>query len=564
MNKNRGSYRPAKAEVRLCMAVVQGRECKFGDGCKYSHDLVAYRTTCPPDLGELCPIYSVNGYCRFGVTCRFGGAHGASNTPPAQPVDSERNVAPAALTSRLRKHEYDFSGAAHALRQWDAINEHRKPSEGQEAGAAAAAQAAAAQAQAGASDGPAPAVDGPGKEESARAEGATGADAAEGLEGGCTAGGGGHYPSGSVATRERRAVDWRGKLYLAPLTTVGNLPYRRVCKGYGADITCSEMAMATNLLQGQASEWALLRRHVSEDVFGVQIAGNSAETMARVAQLIEAETEVDFVDINMGCPIDLVCNRGMGAGLAQRANKVQGIVRVMSQQLSCPLTVKLRTGYDMDKPTAHRLVPQLPGWGAAAVTLHGRSRQQRYTKLADWDYISQCASACPAPLIGNGDAFSYEDVDNALKSETGISSVMLARGALVKPWLFTEVKERRHWDISASERLDMLRGFVRFGLEHWGTDTLGVARTRNFLLEWLSFLHRYVPVGLLERLPCRINERPPTYFGRNDLETLMASSMASDWVKISEMLLGPVPADFHFTPKHKANAAASAAITAEG
>ena len=105
----------------------------------------------------------------------------------------------------------------------------------------------------------------------------------------------------------------------------------------------------------------------------------------------------------------------MGAGLAQRANKVQGIVRVMSQQLSCgpsppgaaarpcgrlhlathlhrcPLTVKLRTGYDMDKPTAHRLVPQLPGWGAAAVTLHGRSRQQRYTKLADWDYISQCA-----------------------------------------------------------------------------------------------------------------------------------------------------------------------------
>jgi len=266
----------------------------------------------------------------------------------------------------------------------------------------------------------------------------------------------------------------------------------------------------------------------------------------------------------MGCPIDLVCNRGMGAGLAQRANKVQGIVRVMSQQLSCPLTVKLRTGYDMDKPTAHRLIPQLPGWGAAAVTLHGRSRQQRYTKLADWDYISQCASACPAPLIGNGDAFSYEDVDNALKSETGISSVMLARGALVKPWLFTEVKERRHWDISASERLDMLRGFVRFGLEHWGTDTLGVARTRNFLLEWLSFLHRYVPVGLLERLPCRINERPPTYFGRNDLETLMASSMASDWVKISEMLLGPVPADFHFTPKHKANAAASAAITAEG
>lgn len=182
------------------------------------------------------------------------------------------------------------------------------------------------------------------------------------------------------------------------------------------------------------------------------------------------------------------------------------------------------------------------------------------------------------------------------------------RGALLKPWLFTEIKEQRHWDISSSERLDVLRDFTHFGLEHWGSDTQGVEKTRRFLLEWLSFLcrcgwareagrcgalpcghgpvprcrhgcfgrgsylghgaiawegarnrraacdpwvaragawtplhgllhphlwaRRYVPVGLLERLPQRINERPPYYLGRDYLETLMASQKAADWIRI--------------------------------
>ena len=257
----------------------------------------------------------------------------------------------------------------------------------------------------------------------------------------------------------------------------------------------------------------------------------------------------------MGCPIDAVCNKGCGAALAQKSGRVQGIVRTMSEVLSCPLTVKVRTGYAMDTPTAHKLLPHLKAWGAAAVTLHGRSRQQRYSKAADWSYIGRCAAEhASVPLIGNGDAFSYEDVDAALAGDSPITAVMLARGALIKPWVFTEIKERRHWDISAAERLEYLRRWVRYGLEHWGTDARGVATTRNFLLEWLSFLYRYVPVGLLERLPARIQERPPPFVGRSDLETLMASAAATDWVKITEMLLGPVPDGFAFTPKHVANA----------
>ncbi|MCL4138046.1 UNVERIFIED_CONTAM: hypothetical protein GTU68_016893 [Idotea baltica] len=138
--------------------------------------------------------------------------------------------------------------------------------------------------------------------------------------------------------------------------------------------------------------------------------------------------------------------------------------------------------------------------------------------------------ADPVPLYGNGDILTYHDYARH-KESTKVAGVMLARGALMKPWLFTEIKERREWDISSSERLDILREFTNNGLEHWGSDAEGIEKTRRFLLEWLSFLYRYIPVGILER-PQQMNQRPPVYVGRDDLETLMASSQAKDWVKI--------------------------------
>lgn len=178
---------------------------------------------------------------------------------------------------------------------------------------------------------------------------------------------------------------------------------------------------------------------------------------------------------------------------------------------------------------------------------------QRYTRKADWEYIGQMKKLThQMPLFGNGDIMSFEEY-NQDREISGADGVMIGRGALIKPWIFDEIKEQRHWDISSNERLDMMKRFVDYGLEHWGTDSQGLNTTRRFLCEWQSFLYRYIPVGVLETLPQRINERPPPYQGRNDLETLMASPLASDWVKISELLLGPAPEDFVFLPKHKSN-----------
>ena len=205
----------------------------------------------------------------------------------------------------------------------------------------------------------------------------------------------------------RKKIDWENKLYLAPLTTVGNLPFRRICKKFGADITCGEMAMSLQLLQGHQPEWALVQRHESEDIFGIQLCGPSPQQMARVAQLVDdGHINCDFVDINLGCPIDLVYSRGMGSGLMARKKPLEVMVRSMANILArksqTPLTIKMRTGVYADKHIAHNLAPlSLKSWGASMVCIHGRSREQRYTRSADWEYIQNVAEAANEQAIVN-------------------------------------------------------------------------------------------------------------------------------------------------------------------
>lgn len=379
---------------------------------------------------------------------------------------------------------------------------------------------------------------------------------------------------------------------LAPLTTQGNLPFRRLCVTLGAQLTYSEMAMSLPLIQGQKSEWALMRAHESEATppifnshdatvkdydnnldlkFGAQISANKPWQGLKVAEILtQLCPHLRLIDVNCGCPIDLVYRAGAGSALLDAQGKLDKIVRSMNA-VSCevPITVKIRMGTKDNRPTALKLVERLVygghdaenygggGSGAAAITLHGRSRQQRYTKSADWGYIADCAALVnrfnekgdklsdtiqeadprnqPAGgkvyFIGNGDCYSHVDYQQHLE-EAKVDSVMVARGALIKPWLFEEIEKGQYLDKSATERLALIEQFVRYGLECWGSDEMGVGTTRRFLLEWLSFAHRYVPIGILEHLPPNLQDRPPAWRGRNDLETLLGSDNYKDWVKI--------------------------------
>ncbi len=417
---------------------------------------------------------------------------------------------------------------------------------------------------------PIPAAAGPSSESIAKAGDTAGAEAGTGLELDST----GAIDVARIRPSEKRRLNWRGDLYLAPLTTTGNLPFRKLCATFGSDIHCGEMGLAESYLAGSASEWSLVRRWEGERVFGTQLCGGRPDLLVPVAEMLYKEIGpegLDFVDLNCGCPIDLVYNKGAGSALMDSPGKLGKILRGMNAVLGeIPVTIKMRTGTSSKINTAHKLFGRVQtDFGVGAVTLHGRSRQQRYKNLADWEYIKTCASSLraavhehnessktadeeemvPIPIYGNGDVYSHEDYYANLE-HTGIDGEMVARGALIKPWLFTEIKERRTWDISSRERLDMVRRYASYGLSHWGSDSQGVNQTRRFLCEAMSFWHRYVPVGLLEYLPSRMNDRPPVFRGRDDLETLLASPNSADWVRISEMFLGKAPEEWNFVREY--------------
>lgn len=389
-NKNRPVFREG-FDDKLCRSLVDGlgdQKCSR-ENCKFLHDVEKYLEKKPEDIGEKCPIYSTKGFCSFGITCRFGKEHTSDDFKnmnlSLREENEQRPNLSHELQVQLRKKTYDFSLSDDTLKSVEELINKSKN------------------------------------------------------VGSCE-------DNEKIVTRpeEKKKIDFRNKLVLSPLTTVGNLPFRRICKEYGADITVGEMICSLPIINGSLSEWALTRRHPSEDIFGIQIEGNNAKLVTYAAQVLSETTEADFIDLNIGCPIDLIFQQGGGSALLRRQTVLEHIVRSCSQVLKDkPFTVKTRTGIYANKLVAKELLPKLEKWGASAVTLHGRTKEQRYTKLADWNYINECASLVEnIPVIGNGDVFSFEDYQNIKNTYTNVSSVMIGRGALIKPWIFKVVLTR--------------------------------------------------------------------------------------------------------------------------
>lgn len=279
------------------------------------------------------------------------------------------------------------------------------------------------------------------------------------------------------------------KLWLAPLTTGGNLPYRRLCVELGAQVTVGEMAVVRRLLKGEMSELALLRHHADEPFFGAQLADRNPETLADGAKLAE-QRGARFVDLNCGCPIDAITGRGLGASLLKKPAKLGRLIEAMRAAVSIPVTVKLRTGWSEGSENVAAIAKLCEQAGASALTIHGRTREQRYTRAADWERIGQVAAERGIPVIGNGDVLTHYEARERLE-RSGVAGLMLARGALISPWLFREIREQRAWQPTPEQRFAVIFRLLELFRDHFGLHEKAVLRTRHFLSWHLGFLHRY-------------------------------------------------------------------------
>lgn len=565
-------------------------QCSFGDRCKYEHDLRKYlKEHKREDLttfNGICPVWDARGKCSAGWKCRFVGSHMTERTTE----DGRQELVLVEDEERKQKAKplvpYAEDGCVNIVSVADKVALTRKKTKTPKSDAFSTWIEKSTRELEKVLHGRERVSALP---DSVSDEKETKQETKEEKEDNRA-----QYTEPPFLPSEKRRIYFGPETpVLSPLTTQGNLPFRRLCVELGAQFTYSEMAMSLPLIQGTKSEWALMRAHESEMLpptispnasvvkgydnskdfkFGAQIAANKPWQALKATEVLSALCpHLRVIDLNCGCPIDLVYREGAGSALLDHAAKLEKILRGMnavSQEI--PITVKIRMGTKDNAPSALKLSERLiqGGYesqligvgppGVAAITLHGRSREQRYTRKADWGYISECAALVkrlneesdaaadtvreaderhqPAGgkvyFIGNGDCYSYEDYNDHIQN-AGVDSVMIGRGALIKPWLFEEIQKGQYLDKSASERLTYVEKFARYGLEAWGSDEYGVGITRRFLLEYLNFTHRYIPVGLLEYLPPSIQDRPPSWRGRNELETLMGSDNYRDWMKIT-------------------------------
>lgn len=270
------------------------------------------------------------------------------------------------------------------------------------------------------------------------------------------------------------------------------MPFRRLCQSFGATATCSEMIYAHQLLKRKGRESALLRHHPEETNFGVQLAVKKPE-LAADATRMAADAGARFVDLNCGCPIHEAVKKGMGSRLLQKPNRLNEVLSAMVAATSIPITVKLRIGYSESKINLRQTVAAAVDAGVQAIVVHGRTREQRYSRSADWELLAQVAEECPVPLLGNGDILTPYEASARLEG-TSLAGAMIARGALIKPWIFRELTQGQEWLPNEQEFRTILERFASYLKDHFGRDDLGRRRGVPFLAWHLDWFGRYCPL----------------------------------------------------------------------
>ena len=230
-----------------------------------------------------------------------------------------------------------------------------------------------------------------------------------------------------------------GNLALGPMAGVTDMPFRMICKEFGADLLYTEMISAKGIYYKNKNTEPLWQIDDTEHPVALQLFGSEPELMADMAEQIEYRN-FDILDINMGCPVPKVVNNGEGSALMKNPELAAKIVRAISDRIKKPVTVKFRKGFNDENINAVEFAKMMEQSGASAVAVHGRTREEYYSGTADWDIIRKVKEAVKIPVIASGDIFTPEDAVRC-KNETGCDGLMIARGARGNPWIFRQIKE---------------------------------------------------------------------------------------------------------------------------
>ena len=285
----------------------------------------------------------------------------------------------------------------------------------------------------------------------------------------------------------------KNNLILGPMAGVTDLPFRLLCAEQGAGLLCMEMVSAKAILYNNKNTKAMLAIDEREHPVSLQLFGSDPQIMGDISKRLEDEgVPFDILDINMGCPVPKVVNNGEGSALMKDPLLAGQIIEAMAKATSRPVTVKIRKGFDDAHVNAPELAHIAQESGAAAVAVHGRTREQYYSGKADWSVIRKVKETVTIPVIGNGDILSAADAIR-MREETGCDGFMIARGAQGNPWIFKQILHE--WETgeplekpSPEEMTEMMLRHARMQIEFKG-EYVGIREMRKHAAWYTSGYH---------------------------------------------------------------------------